>query len=142
MTTKTYTGVLHIVSCYSCYMDFGIPEDFYDRLKKQRTKGCFICPSCGCRQHFIGESEETKLKRQLANSQEEMNRAREQRQRVVNELETTCKQRNALKGHLGRVKKRAATGTCLCCKRTFQALSTHMLKQHPEYVKKNRTKKG
>lgn len=36
-----------------------------------------------------------------------------------------------------RLKKRAAAGTCPCCKRSFSNMATHMRKQHPAYVADN-----
>lgn len=33
------------------------------------------------------------------------------------------------------LKKRTAAGTCPCCQRTFSNMSTHMRKQHPDFVK-------
>lgn len=140
MITKTYTGTLQVINCYRCYMAFGIPREFYDDLLELRERGAVFCPSCGSRQNFIGESDEARLKRRLAETQEEVNRQRNRRCEAEYETRTVKRQRNALKGHLARTKKRAAAGTCPCCKRTFQALSRHMLKQHPGYVEANKTK--
>lgn len=134
MATKTYTGTLVVVDCYQCHMSFGIPRDFYNRLHELKTDGRFTCPSCECRQYFTGLSEKEKLERKLASTQEEVNRERGWRRNAEDATDTAKRQRNALKGHLGRAKKRAAAGTCPCCNRTFRALTRHMNNQHPECV--------
>ena len=137
MNTYTFTETLKVEECCSCHMTFAMTRDFKNARIKDHTG--FYCPA-GHRQYYFGESEEEKLKIKLANAQEEVNWERTYRHEAENKTQTVKKQRNALKGHLGRAKKRAAAGTCPCCKRTFKALSIHMLKQHPQYVKENQTK--
>jgi hypothetical protein len=40
----------------------------------------------------------------------------------------------ATKGHLTRTKKRAASGVCPCCRRSFKQLRRHMQNKHPVYL--------
>lgn len=134
ITTKT---MVHI-ECGGCGQLFAMTEAFHARKKEDHDN--WYCPN-GCIRHYPQDNEEEKLRKRLALAQEEVNREQWKVQEIRQDRDTARKQRNALRGHLGRAKRRAAAGTCPCCKRTFQALTTHMLKQHPEYVKKNRTKK-
>lgn len=139
MSIYTATTTMTTIECGECGQIFALSNEFIDR--RQNDHKNWYCPN-GCRRYYPEESDKEKLRRRLSEAQEEVNRERTWRHEAEDETETTKKQRNALKGHLGRAKKRAAAGTCPCCKRTFQSLSTHMLKQHPTYVKKHQAKKS
>ena len=138
MSIFAITEELEVEECCECHMTFAMTTQFMKAKRKDHKM--WYCPA-GHPQYYAQKSKETKLKEQLASTQEEVNRERYRRQDAEVQRNVARKQRNALKGHLGRAKRRAAAGTCPCCKRTFQALTTHMLKHHPEYVKKNRVKK-
>lgn len=126
MSTSTWDGTTTMVThtCGGCGVVFGMSEVFYNqRLRDHKGWYCIN----GCRRIFSGESDVERLTR-------ERDYAQSSRCREHEAHETTKRQRNALKGHLKRVRKRTATGTCPCCKRTFKQLARHMQGQHPKYV--------
>lgn len=134
---------LHVVQdfvieeCCTCGVSFAMTTTFYNNAKKHSQASgydtkCFYCPN-GHSQSYIGENEAQKLRHRLRGAQDELAFARKQRDK---EQRRTA----AVKGHLTRAKKRAAAGTCPCCKRTFAKMSEHLLKQHPDYVEKHRSK--
>lgn len=137
MSTYTTTTKMIHIECGGCGQLFAMSKEFKNRRREDHKT--WYCPN-GCERHYPHETEKEELRRHLSETQEEVNKERGQRQSAENALDTARKQRNALKGHMGRIRKRTAAGTCPCCKRTFQALSTHMLKQHPGYVEANKTK--
>jgi hypothetical protein len=116
-----------ILTCINseCGISFAVPQWWYKG--KKETKTTFHCPN-GHRQHFTGETEEEKMRRERDIARQQVARAEqeaeEQRLRAVRAEKSERK-----------LKKRAAAGTCPCCQRTFSNMSTHMKKQHPDYVK-------
>lgn len=134
MSTITFTGKLVVVECYQCYMRFAIPRDFYDRLQELRNQGRFTCPSCECRQHYIGKSTETKLREQLDREKNNSQRLSDRLDLEREDHKRTEYQRRAAKGQLTKTKKRIGAGVCPCCNRTFQDLARHMTGQHPDYA--------
>lgn len=52
------------------------------------------------------------------------------RQRVAEKDDEIAAKERELK----KMKKRAAAGTCPCCKRNFSNMRVHMKKQHPEFA--------
>jgi aspartate/glutamate racemase len=115
---------LRAVNCYSCGTTFGMESSFYqDRV---RDHGEFYCPN-GHRQHFIGETEAERLKRQL-----DAERSRSEFFRRQSESERRSK--SAIKGQLTKTKNRIAKGVCPCCNRQFSDLHRHMETKHPDYA--------
>lgn len=115
---------LKAVNCYSCGTTFGMDSQFYaDRLRDHRN---FYCPN-GHQQHFIGKSEEDRLREHL---EKERSRAEFYRR----EAETQRRSKSAIKGQLTKTKNRIANGVCPCCKRSFADLHRHMTSKHPDYA--------
>lgn len=116
---------LRAVSCYSCGTTFGMESRFYaDRV---RDHADFYCPN-GHRQHFIGETEAERLKRQL---EAERNRV----EFLKREVQSERRSRSAMRGQLTKTRNRIAKGVCPCCNRQFADLHRHMTTKHPEYAK-------
>lgn len=126
MSTITYKGVLEVLSCGNCHVDFAIDKEWHERL--QRTGKAFWCPNGHCISY--GEHVQSELDR--ARKQLERAEARETAWR--DQAESAERSAIAYKGHATRLRKRAAAGVCPCCTRTFQNLQRHMTSQHPTFT--------
>lgn len=127
MATVTAQTTLGIEHCCVCGIAFAMPEDIQRRRRNDHKD--FFCP-VGHRQHYLGKSEEERL-RALVTHERDMRRSlREQRDHLE-------RSNSAYRGHLTRLRRRIAHGVCPCCNRTFKQLSRHMERQHPDYVDKH-----
>lgn len=122
--TVTATTELVIEHCCSCGIPFAMPKDLY--LRRRRDHRDFWCPH-GHSQRYIVESEAEKLRGELEAVRDQRDTARKNARHFERSAIAT-------RGHLTRLKRRIAHGTCPCCRRTFKQLSQHMERQHPEYV--------
>ena len=121
-------------TCYSCGVLFAMTAKFRAGCIKDHTKP-FYCPN-GHQQFYTGKTETQRLKEELERERERTARA-EDRARVANaQRQMTENSLRVMKGHVTRLKKRAAAGVCPCCKRQFQALARHMKTKHPDYAVK------
>lgn len=121
---------MEFYECWSCAVPFAMSDSFvYSARKKHKT---FFCPN-GCCLRF-GESDEDKLKKQLARERAEhdQTRAEEKHQRRLRE--TSERRRSALKGQVTKIKNRVGKGACPCCNRFFKNLHRHMASKHPDYA--------
>jgi hypothetical protein len=130
--TITFGVDLTTINCGACGGTYAISEVY--REKKYQTGGSWHCPYCEVGWGYSGNSENEKLKRDLAAERARRDQA-EAKARVA-ELETraaraqTTRAKNATK----RLKVRAAAGTCSCCHRTFSQLARHMAHKHPTFA--------
>lgn len=115
----------------SCGIVFAVPAD-WDRLRRNDHTS-FYCPN-GHRQHYTGESNEERLKRELAQAEHNATFYKERREAEAAAHQHTRNSLAVTKGHMTRIKKRVAGGVCPCCTRTFQNLARHMEGQHPDYA--------
>ena len=117
--------------CCTCGMAFAITRDFERRRSNDHK--LFYCPS-GHRQYYAGKTEAQKLKDQL----DQLKRERDYQGREINnltsEVEHQRRKAAASKGHVTRLKNRAANGVCPCCQRHFKDLHRHMQSQHPNFL--------
>lgn len=67
----------------------------------------------------------------------EADRLRRERDRLQQQLAQRDDEISTQGRRIKKLEKRAAAGTCPCCKRTFSNMATHMRKQHPEFVADN-----
>jgi hypothetical protein len=118
--------ILEIESCYSCGVAFAMPQGF----KKQRLQDrqTFYCPN-GHGQHYIGETEAEKLRKQLATVEAARVQANAARWKAE---EAKVKAERKLK----RTEKRIKNGICPCCQRTFShsRLVAHIKAKHPDFA--------
>lgn len=126
------------VNCASCGVLFALPEEMNDQ--RRRDGEAFHCPS-GHRNVYNPNDETARLKRQLAQTQTdlerqeaEVRRVRESRDLANKRAEFERQRANGFKGAMRKTKKRVGAGVCLCCNRTFSALARHMAAKHPEHV--------
>jgi hypothetical protein len=127
-----YTEQLFVQHCINCGIAFGFPNAFDERLRK--THAQFYCPM-GHPQFYNAESEEQKLKKQLA----EKERLLQVKQTLLDdarkERDTAIRSRRAVQAHANRVKHKTAAGVCPVdgCKRHFTNLQRHIKTKHPSW---------
>jgi hypothetical protein len=132
MTVQIHRVVtLSTEECCECGVIFAMPDSLQRKLKANGE--WFYCPN-GHRQHYT-ETEAQRLQKQL--DRERRTREAYQSQARSYERQRDEAQRSAAahKGQATKLRKRAAAGTCPCCKRTVSQLSEHMKTKHPEFVK-------
>jgi anthranilate/para-aminobenzoate synthase component I len=86
-------------------------------------------------QHFAGESDKEKLKKQLASQKKRTEWAQQEAKRARECEESAQRRAAAYKGVVTKTKKRIKNGVCPCCNRTFANLARHMKSKHPKYGK-------
>lgn len=121
MPTLTYSTTLTSLSCGVCAVPFAMPVDLHQRALDRGDQ--FSCPNG----HRISYSEtaNAKLTRQLERKTALLARA-DQR------IESEKRSHSATKGQLTKVKRRAGSGTCPHCKRSFVQMRRHITKRHPD----------
>jgi DNA-binding XRE family transcriptional regulator len=112
--------------CCNCGMVFAMPEDYQRRRRDDRKN--FYCPS-GHPQHYAGETEAARLKRELE-------RARQMQDAADARAATAAQEREQIAKAHKRMRHRVMNGVCPCCNRTFQNLMQHMKTEHPAFDSK------
>jgi hypothetical protein len=127
----TETNEYRRLICSTCAVIYFFPEKWCAEAANE--KRCWNCPN-GHRQHFIGETEAERLRRErdrltqrLAERDDEIRRQRELR-------EATERRLSATRGQVTKIKNRVGHGVCPCCNRTFENLKRHMASKHPTFT--------
>lgn len=120
------TITLESETCCTCGVVFGIESRHRAELRRKKERTSFYCPN-GHSQHYIGDTEADKLRRELE-------WARSQRDSARSALKMTENTLRVVKGHKTRLKKRIANGVCPCCNRNFENVARHIKTKHPEYA--------
>jgi len=123
MATKTYVGVLgNVVGCYSCGTQFAMDETLEEN--RRRDHKTFYCPN-GHGQCWTGKSDIEQARESLRWERDRAARLLAERDQISASLRTT-------KGHVTRLRNRAASGECpFGCGRRFAGLTEHIAKAHP-----------
>lgn len=119
-------------TCYKCHMPFYMPTEVMQHLIKNKGES-FWCPN-GHEQHYLGETEEAKLKRQLQSQILETEKQRRAAEELSNDLfDATFRAEQEKKKRKRAEKKllRVYNGVCPCCNRNFKNLHSHMQSKHP-----------
>jgi hypothetical protein len=132
MTLGLFNQLTEIV-CYKCGTHFAMHDQLYTR-RLEDHRG-FFCPN-GHGQHFTGETEADRLKRELALKQRALDSAQALAAANLDRAKHAEKSHRATKGHMTRIKKRAANGVCPCCNRYFANVHRHMKGVHPDFAVK------
>lgn len=135
METLTYRGALTVVTCW-CGIRHGVPDELRRAQQTQHNWGkqmSIFCP-LGHEHVISGESEATRLKRELESERNRTAAERAKHDQTKAELKSVERQKSAVKGQLTKTKNRIAAGVCPCCNRTFQNLARHIQGQHPEFA--------
>lgn len=131
MTTFITTALNPVTCCHiGCGVQFGIEADYMKRLRE--THEWFYCPN-GHQQHFTGETEAERLKRQLTQTEACLTYARADTQRARERANHTENRLRSTKGVVTRMKRKIVAGRCVCCSRQFKDLESHMKVQHPKW---------
>ena len=112
-----------IEECCNCGMAFAMSNDFHQRRKKDHKT--FYCPA-GHAQHYVGKTEEQKLKDELAKKQRQL-------EAETSRAATFRNQRDKVAKAHKKMRERVKNGVCPCCNRSFENLRRHMESQHPEF---------
>ena len=121
MGTQYIDGISFITEqCCRCGIAFAMTKDFHD--KRVQDKLSFSCPA-GHSQHYIGKTNEQKLREQLANEKSISEAAK------ARAIKFESERKQVTKAHL-KMRERVMNGVCPCCNRTFQNLMKHMQTQH------------
>lgn len=126
--TIAYSGQLVVSTCW-CGMRHAVPSELLDHQERAHNDGrevpSIYCP-LGHQYVPAGEGEAARAKRRLKYAQDDNARLDAEREQA----EASAR---AYKGAATKARKRAKAGTCPCCKRTFQQLSNHMRRKHPDF---------
>lgn len=123
-----------VEQCCNCGMLFAMTEDFKNaKLRKRGTnEETFYCPA-GHPQHYLGETSETKLRR-------ERDRLKQNAAYQDDRIKSLSEQRDhaeararGYKGYAAKLTKRAKAGVCPCCNRHFDNMERHMADKHPDF---------
>ncbi len=117
-------------TCCKCHVTFAMPTSWRDHYLK--TRDSFYCPA-GHSQHYTAETEEERLKRQVAQLQTRVERQEAYEVTLRQSNQHLRNSRATVRGHLTRVCNRVKNGVCPCCNRTFSNLASHMHTKHPTY---------
>lgn len=140
VTSETY----HVVSCFTCSVKFGIPEQLYNRVVRLGIDSVY-CPACGKQTAWRTPElvrEKQRLEAELATANRRADTAKrhaETQERL--RIETANKLR-ATKGVVTKIKKRVHNGVCPCCSRHFENLQRHMQTKHPDFVEQKENESG
>lgn len=115
------------ISCGSCGGTYAINEKY--RQTQYEQGGTWTCPYCQRGWGYAGNSENSKLKRELAAEKERKERALADANSLRSSLTAQRAQTTRARNQLHRVKH----GTCPCCQRSFQNLRKHMATKHPTF---------
>lgn len=125
--------VMESLTCGECGMDFAVPQAWLQkRVAGEGGNRSFYCPN-GHRRHFVGKTEEEKLREELARKDAALQREREQREVAERSARAQQAQATRARNENKRIRERVGRGVCPCCNRTFQQLARHMMTKHPEY---------
>lgn len=112
------------ITCGGCGVLWAMTTDFYNKKRSDHTG--FSCPN-GCNRVFSGETRESKLERQLARKQRQLE-AEAGRALILEQ------QNKEVKGNYKRLRVRIQNGVCPCCSRTFENLASHIKTKHPDFA--------
>lgn len=122
------SGERHVVTqCGTCAVWHTVPEIVWD--SQVREGGFHTCPNGHSRGWKKGSEQ-----REQEEVRRERDRLKQDAARLEEEASLARVRAEKAEAATKRLKKRASAGTCPCCSRTFQNMSTHMKRQHPEFV--------
>ena len=135
MNTLNLTTQYTLQRCYlqACGLDFAVAT-VWDQARRN-DHATFYCPN-GHGQHYTGETELQKARRQLEDARENTRYARASAAAARDQAAAAERSARAYKGVATRVKNRAAHGVCPVpgCKRSFANVERHVAGQPPDFV--------
>ena len=132
---ETVTTTFVIEECCNCGVQFAMTAAFQKTKRQNRT--WFYCPN-GHSQHYTGETEAERIKREaekkIASLERSLEWEKDSFRRAAADRDAAYNSLRATKGVVTKLKKRAANGVCPCCSRYFANLHRHMTTQHPDFA--------
>lgn len=136
MPTQTYVGTLTVLDCCHdrCGVTFAITKDFETRRRDDHA--WFYCPN-GHKQHYSGDNEEERLRKELAAANRRNNSLKSDLEWEQMRSANWKRSAAAHKGHATRIRNLIAAGICPVpgCRRNFTNVRRHMATQHPDWHK-------
>ena len=133
--SATVTNYVELVTheCCKCGVFFAITKEL--DAQRLRDREWFYCPN-GHTQHYVGKTEEQKLREELATQKKRTEWAHAARDAARDQAQAAERSARAYKGHLTRMRNRIANGVCPVqgCQRSFQNVHSHILNKHPEWA--------
>lgn len=115
------------LKCWACGLWFGVDAEW---LGRRRASGqSFVCPN-GCCIKF-GESDAERLKKEIVAKQARIDGLETNLAGVRSQRDAAERSARAERGHVTRLKRRAAHGVCAFCHRTFRNVADHVAEKHP-----------
>jgi hypothetical protein len=123
-----------LITCCAegCGLSFAVPNHWVKKRREDHT--WWKCPN-GHSQHFSGETEEEKLRRERDRLAQRIAEKDDQLAASRDREEHRTRQLRATRGVVTRTKRRVGNGVCPCCNRSFVELQRHMHSKHPDYAK-------
>lgn len=133
--TYSITQELITEQCCTCGTVFAMTKEFREQCRSHPGPNgkSFYCPA-GHGQHYQGETEATKLRRERDRLKQEQAYLEDSRRAALEDAEHQRRRANGYKGHAAKITKRAKAGVCPCCNRSFENLRRHMETQHAEFT--------
>lgn len=125
-----------VVTCYSCGIPYGIPEQLYQsalKYKGDKPGGWSLCCPMGHTWHYCGETEIEKQTRLRQSAERRATAERDLREDTERRLRSQKSATTRARNQRDRERRMVSNGVCPCCRRTFKQLARHMKSQHPEY---------
>jgi hypothetical protein len=111
-------------------MPFYTTKRFNSERRKDHQR--FYCPS-GHNNYYPQQSDEEKLKEELAGMQRLKDHYRSEAERERQNRERAQRRASALKGQVTKANNKLKKGICPCCDEQFPDLEKHIKSQHPEF---------
>lgn len=127
-----FNTVFKTITCYKCQITFAVDASI--RARWIDTHEIWYCPN-GHQQHYLGETEAQRLRKQLDAKERELQFARNNAASERAAREQTERRLTARKAVNTRLRNRIKHGVCPCCRRTFTNVAQHMKTQHPKFNK-------
>lgn len=112
--------------CHVCKCEMLIPDALYKAAQHGKGKVEFYCAYGHGAVFAVGETEETKLRR-------ERDRLVQRLAEKDDDIKALEVRRRAAVGQVTKLKNRVGNGVCPCCTRSFTNLQRHMTTEHPEF---------
>lgn len=113
------------MNCGECGGVYAISEPY--REQRYKKGEAWHCPYCQCGWGYTGNSENEKLKKELAAE-------RDRKLQALSEANSLRESLSQAEKRAAKARKRAAAGVCPCCQRTVSQMARHIATKHPEYA--------
>lgn len=118
--------------CITCGVRYAMPTAMYTH---QQEKGGFHhCPNGHSQGWSKEESEIARLRRERDIAKQQIARAEQEARDAQSDAMLAHERAEKAEREKKKLKKRVSSGTCPCCKRTFNNMALHMKHKHPQFT--------